>query len=394
MTSETISLSKAAERHSDLTNLIILSKKDKRYIIDPQLLNSSYDNLGTGTTGRVIKLKCSVERAHHLKVKEFAVKIFHSLFHTNQHSEEFNCYLEIHRRLAQKKDILTQLGITPGTGIEKVPLFAFSNASQICMLKKLYDMDLKKAVGKGTFEDPINLLLAAQQLLEGLLSLMTIGALYFDIKPANILVGRSGKFEVAFTDFEQISFLNFDAKDEQIIKNTEVRMPTFLAHENELNALTDSREDQQAFISQLSKLYAFAMGAAFFEMCTKISLRKFILMKIFKIVMQQNEAPNASIDQFWDEALKTEDKNLGQLIGKIDSKYAMTFFGIINHTIYPDIELMQLKAIQEGIQEQMQLCNAPAFFINMTASLLNTDSGKRMSLQEALHILQANHLKS
>lgn len=389
MTLETTSLSRPSEANSG-PNLIILSRNDKRYIIDPQLLNSSLDYLGNGTTGMVKKLKCSVEHAHHQKERAFAVKIFHSLFHITEHNEEFNCHQEIHRRLTQKKNILFQLGITSGTGIEKAPLFAFSNASQGYILKKLYDKDLNQAIEDGVFEDPKNLLLGAQQLLEGLFSLMTIGALYFDIKPANILVGRSGRFEVAFTDFEKISFLHFDKRDEQIIKNIFVRMPTFLAHEDELNTIDSKNRDHQEFISRLHKLYAFAMGAAFFEMSTKISLRKFILMKYIKFFMQQDKAPVASIDQFWDDALKTKDKHLGQLIGKIDSKYAMKLLGHMNHTKYPDIELMQFNEIQEGIQEQLQLCKAPAFFINVATSLLHTDSRKRMTIQKALHILQTN----
>lgn len=378
-----------SEFQSHSSNWIVLTHKKKRYLINPADLKLHSYHLGQGSTGSVIKLKCSVESAQHQKVKEFAVKIFHSI-NPNVHTAEFNCHQEIIRRIAEKKDVLSKQGITPGNGIEKPSLFAFSHHGKSYMLKKLYDHNLTTAIQAGVFKETAHLLAAAQQLLEGILSLQCIGALYFDLKPANIVVGRSGKLEVALTDFEKISFLNFDAKDNEIIKKSFVSMPIILAHEKELNQLTDSSPNPKIFVAKLSKIYAFAMGAAFFEMSTKISLKKFILIKFFKAYLQQSEAPE-TVSKFWEEALNTEDKNLGQLITKLDDKFIAQFYLVINHTIYPDIELLQTKVLQEGIRDQMKQCNIPAFFINMTASLLHIESSQRMTLQEALQSIQANH---
>lgn len=103
-------------------------------------------------------------------------------------------------------------------------------------------MNLFDVIHLGYFEDHNLLLLASKQLLEGMISLMSIGALYFDIKPPNILVGRNSKFEVPFSDFEEVSFRNFNDHDNEIIKNAFIKMSPYLAHPKELFELGQHKE--------------------------------------------------------------------------------------------------------------------------------------------------------
>ncbi len=138
---------------------IILSptiKANKYYTIDRTALKST-DYLGAGATGSVIKAKCTVEDPNVKKEKQYAIKIFYSLFNKNPNIEEFDCHGEIMRRLNQHQSTLCQQGITVGTGIEKKPLFAFSIKRSDYIMKKLYDNNLNAAIQQGCFQNTTQL---------------------------------------------------------------------------------------------------------------------------------------------------------------------------------------------------------------------------------------------
>jgi serine/threonine protein kinase len=247
------------------------------------------------------------------------------------------------------------------------------------------------AIQEGCFEDKRLLLLASKHLLEGMFTLMTIGALYFDIKTANILFGRHGKFEVAFTDFEKISFLQFNENDDEIIKNTSIRIPYLLANENEhlnLQKIQKNEKPAKEFIYNLHKLYVFILGAAFFEMATKMSLKKFIILKFFTAYLTKNNSDPLLIIKYWKKGCEVQDKYLCTLLDIIETKDRMFFFNLINHTRYPNVDLLKNEEVQAGLIDQMLLSDVPKYYAHLVASMLKPDLGERINIQEALVILQ------
>ncbi len=369
------------------------TKADKRYIIDRDVLERAA-SLGEGMSGRVIKMKCKIEELNQTKEKHYALKRFYSLFNANDKIEEFDCHQEIMFRLIQYRPLLCHQGIAIGTGIEKKPIFAFSLERSHHIMKKLYDKNLDEAIQQGYFQKATQLLEGAKQLLEGIFSLMTIGALYFDIKPANILVGRKDRFELAFTDFEKISFLRFDQTDDEVIQSALVRMPPILAHKGELDALIQCRFELQSpaqeFLARLHKLYSFAMGAVFFEMATQMSLRTFVFVKYFTLCTEKNGTPISSIDQFWEKAKNVRGANIVALKDVLDEKNQQPFLELVKHKQFPDLELMELKEVQQGLVEYLQTKQVPEFFIKLVTDLLQTKQEMRIEIGEALKILHSN----
>lgn len=372
-----------------------VTKPKKKYILDPQILEKKEGSLGSGTTGTVIRAKFKIEMTDRLKEKEFAVKIFS--FWKNC-LEEFNCHQEIMQRIENSREELFKLNITPGIGIEKKSLYAFcliENYNSGYIVKNLYDKNLNTAIQERYFENKNLLFLASKHLLEGMLTLMTIGALHFDIKTANILVGRHGKFEIALTDFERISFLQFNDNDDETIKKTFIRIPYLLANENEVsNLMLIKKKEKPAkeFIYNLHKLYAFMLGAVFFEMTTKMSLKKFIILKFFTLYLTENGSTPSSISHFWKKGCEIQDKYLHNLLNDnvIEKEHRMCFFNLINHTNYPDVDLLKSEEMQTGLIDQMLLFEVPQFYAQLVASMLKPDLEERINIQDALKILQNN----
>ena len=48
---------------------------------------------------------------------------------------------------------------------------------------------------------------------------------------------------------------------------------------------------------------------------------------------------------------------------------------------------MQLECVQTGLVEQMRLGAVPEFYISMVVGMLQTESTKRMNIQDALKVL-------
>jgi serine/threonine protein kinase len=279
------------------------------------------------------------------KEKKFALKIFNSLS-KKRCFDEFYCHTKIIELVKRNSKILESLNILPGTGIEKKPIHALSQGLNRCMIKKNYDTDLEKAIGDGCFEDTKLLLLGSNQLLEGMITLMTIGALYFDIKPDNILVGRKGKFEMAFCDFEGVSFLEFNKNDDKIIKNTFIRMIDYIAHDHELSNLFEIQKNEKPakeFIEKLHKLYVYMLGALFFSMATSFDLKSFIL---------------------W--SLK---------INKISSTP-------------PEINFLRMENVQKALRDQMLKSKVPTFYADLVISMINPDAEERINIYDALQVLR------
>jgi serine/threonine protein kinase len=371
-----------------------LKEGEKKMFINPAFINRPAVCLGSGTTGSVFKIKCHVITDQKQKEKEYAVKVFNCF---TKGKNEFTCHNEIMARLEKYHEQLSELGITPGVGIEKqiLTLVNYSSLNRFDFtVKKLYDHNLSGAIANGFFAEQRNLVAAARQLLEGMLSLMTIGALHYDIKPANILVGRSGKMEVSFTDFEQIEFLHFDERDEEIIKRVSVRIPYLLANEDELNALLEIQRTHpkpaKEFLQKLHKLYSFMLGAAFFEMATKISLRKAIYLTFFIHQLELQKVDSQIIAKLRESYTQIDDKYRGAVIKELEDEHKLLFYMIIGRTLYPDVEILQLPVVQKGLGEYMHNCQVPAFFIALIFNMLDHDQIQRISIPDALQMVKAN----
>lgn len=392
-------------------------KPKNKYFLNLNTLRNKAIFLGKGTTGSVMRAKFKVETSDgKIKEKEYALKLFNELLGFDQTGKvclkEFNCHTKIIQKIMEAWQHLELLHITPGTGIEKRPLLTFCQENKNYMLKKLYDKNLNEAIQSGCFDDKKLLFLGSKQLLEGMISLMTIGALYFDIKTANILVRikssssakseetkfpesmneNPNKLEVAFSDFEKVSFLQFNENDDKIINETFIRMPPFLAHEEELSNLYEIKKKEKPakeFIEKLHKLYTFALGALFFEMTTKMSLKKFLILKAFTtFCLTTNGASPSQIAEFWKNGCEIKrDKDLGNLLQKIDAKDHQFFLGLILQTSFPDLELLKMEVLQKGLIDHILISGAPQSYAELVAAMLNPDADKRISIHEALQRL-------
>lgn len=321
--------------------------KLKTYTLDPKMLNKEdWFFIAEGTSGAVIRTKFIVKTEEgQTKEKKFALKIFHSL--DKQCLTEFNYHTKIIELIKHHSNTLESLNIVPGSGIEKGPIHALTQGRKNYMIKKNYDTDLLEAILKGYFKDTKLLLLGSKQLLEGMITLMTIGALYSDIKPDNFLVGRNGKFETVFTDFEGLSFLKFNENDDKIIKNLNIRTLPKYSHEQELINLLNLRNTEKPateFIEKLHGFYVFTLGIIFFEMATGYGFKDFLLLLM----------RNSSF-----------------------------------HEVYPIENILRKKSVQKIVRDQLLQSNAPECYANLVISMLNPNGEKRISIYKALKVLRA-----
>lgn len=124
-----------------------------------------------------------------------------------------------------------------------------------------------------------------------------------------------------------------------------MRIPYLLANEDELTALLKIQRTHpkpaKEFLQKLYKLYSFMLGAAFFEMATKISLRKAICLTFFIQQMELEEADNKVIAKFCESYTQIDDKYRGAVVNELEDKYKFLFYMIINRTRYLDVEVLQ-----------------------------------------------------
>lgn len=242
----------------NITSFTLPSKKQpsvqKQYTLDLTTLGKEIDFIGKGVSGSVMRAGFNIQTTDgHSKKKQYALKIFESA----EDMGEFTSHQKIIKKIGRCSIILKPLNITPGTGIEKEPVYAFCHNNHKCIVKRLYNMNLNDAIHLGYFNDQNRLLLASKQLLEGMISLMSIGALYFDIKPLNILVGRNSEFEVVFSDFEEVLFRKFNEDDDAIIKKAFIKMPQYLPNILKLFDLQEIQKKEKPakeFIDKLHKI--------------------------------------------------------------------------------------------------------------------------------------------
>ncbi len=367
------------------------SRQDKSYMIDPGILLGNNVSLGKGTSGNVVSATVKVVQGHDIKEKEYAIKIF-QLFSGDDGQKEYTCNLEIHRRVEQNRQQLLDLGIIPGNGIEKKLLSVFTLEKRSCLVKKLYQKNLKLAVQQGVFNDKKLLISASTQLLEGICTLMLIGAMPFDIKLPNILVGRKDKFEIAFTDFERLTFLSSTSEDDKIVRETDIRMPPFLAHEEELMSLMEIKLKEnpaKEFVARLHKLYSFVLGAAFFEMATQMSLMKFMFLKSFVFFLEANMASPNEIEEFWKNGCGVDEKKLCSLSNGLNEKYTQAYlFYSMGVPKYPDLEFLRTDSMQKAIVDYLYRLEAPKGYPELVASMLNADGESRIDILTALKTIR------
>lgn len=386
-------------RPDHLITFTLPSKKQpsiqKKFIFDPIALKKKVNFLGNGANGAVYRARLKIQAGDKpCKEKQYALKIFKTL--KNRSTQEFNCHIIIIEKIEHPQYGLHALGIIPGTGIEKKPLHAFFEptmpVTNNCLIKKLYDKNLNEAIQEGCFNDKNLLILGSKQLLEGLISLMTIGALYFDIKPSNILVGRNSKFELAFSDFEEVVCLKFKNEiDEEIIKTTQIRMNPYLVFVQDildLEYLQKNNAPSEKFIKKLHSLYVFILGALFFEMATKMAFRTFLSLRHFTYYLTEKGATDSQIADLWNKCRTFQSGKgftcLQELINDLMDEMGKTYRG-------PDeINMTTIIQEQKTLHEYMLSTETPPLFADLVISMLNPDSLARISIYEALEILRTN----
>jgi hypothetical protein len=81
---------------------------------------------------------------------------------------------------------------------------------------------------------------------------------------------------------------------------------------------------------------------------------------------------------------------LSTLLDGIEVDHRGFFFGLIGHTQYPYVELLEFKEMQTGLIEYMLQSKVPQPYAQLVASMLKSDLEERISIQEALQILRTN----
>lgn len=364
----------------------------KTYILDPKALKyGDWVLIGEGMSGAVIRAKFIAKSSKmESKEKKFALKFLYAP--SCPPFDEYKCHCKIISRVAKCKEQLEKLEIIPGTGIEKKPIYAsFDNKDipQNYIVKQLYNGNLNQAIQAGYLENNQFLISASTQIVQGLITLMTVGAIYLDLKPSNILCGRKNKFEVVLSDFEKISFIKFSPQDHEIIKNVCINIPPYLAHDQELFKLHEiQKKDQpaQEFINKLHCLYVFMLGALFFEMATKTNIKKFIIISDIFTFLQKYGITKFKSSESLENYLRAKDLN--SFIEKINHFCE-------NHKIPPyklnyAIEMLEKKGVLTDIRSRILLSGVPEFFADLVIQMLTPDATKRIKIYDILSILRRN----
>jgi len=274
-----------------------LQKSTKTYILDPQNFFEQAKYLGKNPSNFFYQAKMTVESDKQRAEKEYSIKTFST---PQKSTEEYFCHLEIIKRTKYFHEDLTQLGVIPGSGIEKTPIgTATLDPKNYALIKHLYDKNLRESIQEGYFDDPESLLQGSKQLLEGMVTFISTGTLYCNIELDSILVRKRKKLELAFTNFEQLSFLQFNATDEDRIKNElKLRLPYSPLYQKELLELLNLKKTRppQEFLENLHKLYVFALGVIFFEMTTKMRLTSSLKIEELRKKMFDSKTPQTYIE--------------------------------------------------------------------------------------------------
>lgn len=124
------------------------------------------------------------------------------------------------------------------------------------------------------------------------------------------------------------------------------------------------------------------MGALFFEMTTKISFYKFIILKDVIFHLSENNASPLEMNEFWENSCKaiSMDK-INVLIQKSCKEIPYT---------PQDINILNTSKMQEALRKQMLAAGAPQFYANLIISMIQPEVNKRIDLYDALEELR-NH---
>lgn len=274
----------------------------------------------------------------------------------------------------------------PARGIEKCPL----GVSGKYIVKKLYLKNLHQAIQDGDFDDKQKLLEASKQIVEGLLILIEIGAMYFDVKLANILVGRKTELDVAFTDFERISFLSFHPdEDRQIIKNVHVRIPYFLTDQNEASKLAEiQKSSPERFIEKLHQHYVFALGAIFFEMATRMPLSKFIFLKALEYFLKVEKIDEERAFLLTELAKNLPYEELSILFNLCGDEVHQLLAWLIGKAKSPDAELLAIPEVAEQIPAAIIGSGASELYAVLVSNMIKQEPSDRIGIEEIAQNIQ------